>query len=150
MAENQCQISPCGVSRHHHIPSAIAQIHQIVPRLSGIVHRSGKRMLRSQTILKTQGLPSSGIGQLGSERPGISQISAGIASTMAVKDHPASVEGPIRLHPGSGHPFEGKGLPLFHDNHRCCQPAQKLLPRPLLGQILRIHGIRCSNRVNGL
>ena len=149
VAQHQRQVSSRRVPRHRHVPGPVALAHQMVPRLHRIVHRRREGVLRGQPVLEGEGVPARHAGQLGGQRPGVAQISAGIAPAVAVQDGVVPVIAPLRPHPGRVHPLQLKGGPL-HPDHGGDEPAQHLLSRPLPLQVLRAHGLGRAGRVDCL
>ena len=87
--QRQCkrQVSSRGISRQNHIPCAVPQQHQVIPRLHGILCGRGKGMLRCQPVVKAEYIHGSGFRQFGSQRSGIETASRGVAASVAVQDN---------------------------------------------------------------
>ena len=149
VAQHQRQVSSRRVPRHRHVPGPVALAHQMVPRLHRIVHRRREGVLGASRYSKERVSQPVTPDSLGGQRPGVAQISAGIAPAVAVQDGVVPVIAPLRPHPGRVHPLQLKGGPL-HPDHGGDEPAQHLLSRPLPLQVLRAHGLGRAGRVDCL
>ena len=146
VTQDQRQIAAGAVAGHHNVPSAVSQVHQVVPGHEGVFHGGGVGVLRGQPVFKGQDIEAGDVGEFGGQHLGIAQRAAGVTAAVTVQNGVAFPVGPLQLHPGGGHSGQMEGLP-HHAVHGRHQIAQKFLAFSLLFQFLYRHILRRGGAV---